>query len=162
MYDCVISPCLNLPSPAMVRLRIVSCSLIIYWVCAVLDSSIGKPAEGVQVTLQVLEASPTGDAFRSIAQGYIDRILVGYAIWKLHPEWLIRMADVSAYCRLVVQTRQRRLRQICKPDRRTRWTSKQSSTLKKQIGCLSIPGSKYVQLFSQNRHWSSILQQDLV
>jgi len=64
----------------MVRLRIISCSLIIYWVCAVLDSSIGKPAEGVQVTLQVLEASPTGDAFRSIAQGYIDRILVGYAI----------------------------------------------------------------------------------
>jgi len=52
-------------------------------VCVVLDSSIGKPAEGVEVTLQVLEVSPDGDAveaFRSIAQGYIDRILVGYAI----------------------------------------------------------------------------------
>jgi len=67
----------------MVRLRAFSCFLIIYWVCVVLDSSIGKPAEGVEVTLQVLEASPTGDAvgaFRSIAQGYIDRILTGYAI----------------------------------------------------------------------------------
>lgn len=78
-----MSVCLNLPSLAMVRLRFSSCPLIIHWVCIVLDSSIGKPAEGVEVTLQVLGASPRGDAvqtFRSIAQGYIDRILVGYAI----------------------------------------------------------------------------------
>lgn len=43
----------------------------------VLDSSIGKPAEGIEVTLQILETSTSGDAvevFRSIAQGYIGRI----------------------------------------------------------------------------------------
>ncbi|KAL9716483.1 hypothetical protein Ac2012v2_000931 [Leucoagaricus gongylophorus] len=43
--------------------------------CHVLDSSIGKPAEGIEVTLQILETSTSGDAvevFRSIAQGVTD------------------------------------------------------------------------------------------
>jgi hypothetical protein len=52
--------------------NIISWLLVIHWnSLSVLDSATGKPAEGVSVKLQQLEASGHGvDVFRPLAEGF--------------------------------------------------------------------------------------------
>lgn len=48
--------------------------MVIHLAFIVLDASTGRPAEGVEITLQVLDPSAGGDAaevFQPVAKGYI-------------------------------------------------------------------------------------------